>query len=382
MAQLAVTAGGALAGGAIGSFFPGVGTLFGAKIGALAGAIIGGIFFPGGGPTGQGPTVGDLRVQAASYSRPMPLLAGTIRVAGTVIAMSNLIPTPVETSVGGGLGGATVVSGYTYSITMAVSFGRPLLGPATGITRLWADGKLLFDNRPGHKFIAASTLYGSARRFYMGSNTQLPDPWIQAHFGAAVASAYRGQVYMVIENLQLANLANHPPNFTAEVVCNGTAAYPYSVANPEVGANFDDSLTINSDLGIIVDLDFEGNVSVVDTATHEIDAGPTQVFAGSGSVTPALVFGSDGYLYGSGEGPGGANDNFRKWSKVDPSSLAIVQQIGYDDIFDGSYHDGLGIATYLKCRGYPYILGCLGTAPPASRRLARRSSRRGRSKRC
>ena len=32
----------------------------------------------------------------------------------------------------------------------------------------------------------------------------------------------------MIEDLQLADFANHPPNVTAEVVCNGTAAFPYT----------------------------------------------------------------------------------------------------------------------------------------------------------
>ena len=124
--------------------------LIGAQLGALAGSIIGGIFFPGGSTT-PGPMVGDLRVQAASYGKPMPLLFGTSRVAGEIIAMSDLVPTAVTTAVGGGLGFGTPqqgVAAYTYSITMAVSFGIPALGPASAITRIWADNKKIYDNRP------------------------------------------------------------------------------------------------------------------------------------------------------------------------------------------------------------------------------------------
>ncbi len=357
MAQLAVTAGGAVAGGVMGSFFPGVGTVLGAQIGAMAGAIIGGIFFPGGGPTAQGPVIGDLRVQAASYGKPQALLAGTIRVAGEIIAMSDLVATEVTQSVGGGLGGAApTVSGYTYSITMAVSFGKPLLGPAKGITRIWADGKCIYNDHVRLSYLFRGTpLLGAVIRRHLGSATELPDPFIQKKFGAKVASAYRGQVYIVIENLQLADFANHPPNLTAEVVCNGDDAYPYQTVNPGGTTDWEQMLAVNSDLGVIAKLGIGGDIAIVDTQTLEVLLGPSVV---TGQATSNPIFGPDGYIYAPQDGV----VNFTRWAKIDPNSLEIVQSVGArSPAFDSAFNNLIPLTNPLKNRGYPYILGVQAT---------------------
>jgi hypothetical protein len=59
------------------------------------------------------------------------------------------------------------------------------------------------------------TLTGGADfRFYSGSETQLPDPLIEAHFGVGNTPAYLGRSYIVLENFEVGKYGAIP-NFTA-----------------------------------------------------------------------------------------------------------------------------------------------------------------------
>lgn len=71
------------------------------------------------------------------------------------------------------------------------------------------------DQRPDNwKTLAA---YYKPPTIYQGTQTQLPDPLIQAAEGVAVTSAMRGLIYVVFENLPLQNFGNRIPNLRAEV---------------------------------------------------------------------------------------------------------------------------------------------------------------------
>lgn len=54
--------------------------------------------------------------------------------------------------------------------------------------------------------------------FYPGSSYQLPDPTIEADKGAGNTPAYRGTVYAVLTDLQLADYGNSIPNLEFEVI--------------------------------------------------------------------------------------------------------------------------------------------------------------------
>jgi hypothetical protein len=96
------------------------------------------------------------------------------------------------------------------------------------VLRLWADGKLIYDKtglepdvaRPGLRF-----------RFHPGSETQLPDPLIEAHVGEGRAPAHRGLCHLVFEDLPLADFGNRIPNITAEITFHRTAAQPYQLVD-------------------------------------------------------------------------------------------------------------------------------------------------------
>jgi Putative phage tail protein len=71
-------------------------------------------------------------------------------------------------------------------------------------------------------------VHGSAA-FYLGTETQMPDPTMQAHQGPANVPGYRGLVYVVFTGLQLLNAGNMVPNFSAEVAFDSAGAeHPYA----------------------------------------------------------------------------------------------------------------------------------------------------------
>lgn len=224
MAVLAIAAGGALVGSAIGGAFGAA--AIGAQIGWAVGSFVGQMLFA---PhtTIEGPRLRDLGVQISSDGAPLADIYGSVRVAGNVIWSTDIIETRHETDVGGkGLGGpsATQVT-YTYSVSLAVGLCE---GEITGIRRIWADSKLIYSVALGADpatFIA-NTSRGTIR-FYLGTETQTADATIAAAEGAANTPAFRGVAYVVFENFQLADFANHIPNFEFEVVRNGTYSYPF-----------------------------------------------------------------------------------------------------------------------------------------------------------
>jgi hypothetical protein len=62
------------------------------------------------------------------------------------------------------------------------------------------------------------TNYYGTPTFYPGTQTQNPDPLIQANQGVANTPAFRGLCHVVIENFRLANFGNRLPNVRAELL--------------------------------------------------------------------------------------------------------------------------------------------------------------------
>lgn len=201
MAQLAVS----IAGAAIGSMFGPLGM----QIGWAAGSLIGGMLFAEG---QQGPRLSDLKVQVSSYGAALPLPYGGIRLAGNVIWASDLQEHASESS---GKGGPSVTN-YSYSVSCAVAIADRPIG---GIRRIWADAKLVYDAREDAtaEAQAASTMFAEYMTVYLGSETQLPDPTIEAAEGAGNVEAYRGVAYVVFTDLPLGDYGNRVPNFSFEV---------------------------------------------------------------------------------------------------------------------------------------------------------------------
>lgn len=215
MATLALSFAGAALGKAIG---------VGASVGWLAGSLLANWLFAKGSKT-EGPRLTDLQVQTASEGTPIPVVYGGMRVAGQMFWTSGLLETKVKKKVGGkGMGGSSSHTTYTYRASFAIGLCE---GEVHSVRKIWADSKLIYDASSTD----GATLYLSHKKLatlaiYSGSETQTPDPTIQAYEGAANTPAYRGTAYIVFTDLQLADFANRIPNITAEVIVAGTGTRP------------------------------------------------------------------------------------------------------------------------------------------------------------
>jgi hypothetical protein len=212
MATLVLSAVGASIGGSLATGF--LGTALGVA-GGFAGGLLGGSIDRALGiaPSRrvEGPRLGDLSVQSSAYGQTVPLVYGTMRVAGNVIWSTGIRETrQEETQSAGGKGGGGSVTQvtYTYSVSCAVAVAGC---PIDSIGRVWADGKLL-------RGASGSLAVGGTMRVHTGAEAQDPDPLIEAMEGMGNAPAYRGLAYVVFEDLQLAEYANRIPNLTFEVI--------------------------------------------------------------------------------------------------------------------------------------------------------------------
>ena len=211
MAQLAVS----IAGAAIGSMFGPLGM----QIGWAAGSLIGGALFAEG---QQGPRISDTRVQVSSYGASIALPYGGVRLAGNVIWSTDL---QEHESDSGGKGGPSVTT-YSYSVSCAVAIADRPIG---GIRRIWADALLVYDAREdaSAETQATSAAFAEHMTVYLGTESQLPDPTIEAAEGAGSVEAYRGVAYVVFADLPLGEYGNRVPNFSFEVTSE----------DPETGSN-------------------------------------------------------------------------------------------------------------------------------------------------
>jgi len=218
MAVLAIAAAGAVAGGAIGYGlgYVALGASLGWAIGSYIGSSIYGTELDGG---AVGPRLDDLTVPGATSGTPMPDVFGSYPVTGTVIWTAGIDEDKHHSNSGGGGkggGGGSSTTYYTYSASFAVAL---CAGEITGIGRIWLNNKIFQDRRL--LFAGFTSMQYSLYTVYTGSETQEPDPTIQAHKGAANTPAYRGTAYIVFENLPLADYGNALPVVKVEVFKNG-----------------------------------------------------------------------------------------------------------------------------------------------------------------
>lgn len=219
-----------IAGAAIGFYLGGP---MGAQVGFALGSIAGGIVDP---IKTQGPRLEDLKVQSSSYGAPIPILYGTMRMAGQLIWATDLKEVSKEESAKGG----PEVTTYSYYVSCAIGICE---GPIAGIRRIWADSKLVYDASNPDLGIVGIAGISDRLRVYLGDETQLPDPTMEAHLGAGKVPAHRGMAYVVFDDLPLESFGNRIPNFTFEVVsASGEATTqpftkaPYKLAGNHVGA--------------------------------------------------------------------------------------------------------------------------------------------------
>lgn len=222
--------------GAIVGFFTPIGPVYGAQIGMM----IGGAIDPPKGPTINGPRLSDLSVQTSTYGVFIPRNYGTMAQVGNVfwVQGDKLIEVITSTSSGGKGGPQTKTNTASYYATFAVGLCE---GPIDGVRRIWIGNQLWYD--AGSSDVAAIIASNaSAQNFtlYLGTDTQLPDPLIQADKGAANVPAYRGLAYLVFDRLPLAAYSNSllGAQVKVEIVKSGTVSnYLAQIGNSGTGLN-------------------------------------------------------------------------------------------------------------------------------------------------
>ncbi len=185
----------------------------GAAIGAIAGTVIDRTLIGGPNINREGPRLTDLAVQNSSFGEALPLVYGTVRLAGNIIWSRGLIERRSDQTQGGGKGGSVTTTTYSYYASFAVALAGHDIAD---IKRIWADGKLL-------RTADGTLLPGGQLRLYKGDEDQMPDSLIEAAVGLAYAPAHRGMAYAMFEDLPLADYANRIPNLTFEVQAGTTA---------------------------------------------------------------------------------------------------------------------------------------------------------------
>ncbi len=208
MASIILSTAGSFAGSSTG--IPGA-NIIGSQIGRMAGNFIDERVFGRGGlqlRDREGPRLADLAVQTSTYGKMIPIVYGTVRIAGNIIwsrPIRETASTSTSSAGSGGKGGGGRVTQtsttYSYSVSLAVAVCE---GEVDEIFRIWADAKQLD--------LSQLTL-----RIYRGDETQTPDTYIQSFEGAGRTPAYRGLAYVVIEDFPLGDFGNRIPNFTFEV---------------------------------------------------------------------------------------------------------------------------------------------------------------------
>ena len=210
-----VFAGGRTTGQTVGSIIgAAIGAVSGGPMGAVygyqAGLAIGGALDPPKGPTVEGPRLNDLTVQTSTYGQFIPRTYGTIGLSGNVFWLEkNKLKEVVKKKKSGGKGGGgskTTVKTYTYFATFAVGLCE---GPIAGVRRIWVGPDLVYDAGSDDLETIISSNQASAKfTIYTGTDTQQPDPRIQAEMGVSNCPAFRGLAYVVVKDLALADYGN------------------------------------------------------------------------------------------------------------------------------------------------------------------------------
>lgn len=206
MATILLSAAGAAIGGGFGGTILGLsGAVIGRAIGATIGRVIDQRLMGAGSQAVETGRIDRFRLTGASEGAAVGQVWGRMRLAGQVIWASRFLETTSVTESGGGKGAPqpkTTVTEYAYSVSLALALCE---GEITRVGRIWADGVEIAPNSLN-------------MRVYSGSNTQLPDPKIEAVEGTGRVPAYRGTAYVVLEDLDLSPFGNRVPQFSFEVV--------------------------------------------------------------------------------------------------------------------------------------------------------------------
>ena len=212
-------AGSAIGGSAAVTGALGISAAMGASVGWAIGSMLGGMIGPK--QKIEGPRLQDGKVQASTHGQVIPIIYGSYRTAGNIIDFSGMREHAKKER---SKKAKTVMTTYSYECDVAVGICAGTIG---GVRRIWANNELIYSVAEDATLatIQASNNAAGNIKIYTGSETQLPDPTLEALHGAGNVPAYRGLAYIVISRIWVEKYGNRLPNFEFEVVGGGAAGF-------------------------------------------------------------------------------------------------------------------------------------------------------------
>lgn len=283
----------------------------------------------------KGPRIDDLKLQVSGYGVDIPIVYGTVRIAGNVFWSTDLI----EQRKIRHLDGDAEYWEYYYYANFAVGLcGNEIIG----VRRIWLDGKLYesFDDTIGTSFsLLASIQRGQNVTIYKGTETQTADPTIASTLGTANTCAYRGLSYMVFNDLRLDNYGNRIPEVTCEVVANGTIntdPYEFTLTH---GA---DGITISPEGNMIICNDTDDTIYVYEGISDTLITSFIGPWDDTAYVRDVAIYNGDLYVLYSM-----AAQAYVSWHKGISPNIYHVFEV----------EEGTGASALLLYNGYAYITG-------------------------
>lgn len=321
-----------------------IGGPVGGQIGSMIGSMIGGIIWKQDGGSQSGPRLSDRAVQGSAYGTVIPKVYGAYRLAGNVIWCKTGGVQEVTTvkRVGKSLfSKGTKTTTYTYFGHFAVAL---CSGPVPGFGRVWADGKLIYDPLTEGK-------YDKYIKFYTGSETQLPDPSIQADKGIDSTPAFRGTAYVVFAGIPLVDFGNRLPIIHVEI---GGIAVAEGARDGALVNLSTDKWSYNPALPTKAVNTWTDYVSVVDTTTlTAIQFKPGDVAGVEAEMVSA---------FGPSYGPGVRNTEYSR-AFLDSASgdvIVFLQGVtGYAALCRFSVASGAPVLVYAKPKALSVGTACL-----------------------
>lgn len=317
-----------------------VGSFFGApQIGFMVGSVAGGILFPQPSPP---PHINDIRIQNSAYGQHITWPYGMYRLSGNIIWAGQPVQSEQGGKGGGGKGGGQPVVNMSFAVGICE-------GPITGVRRIWANGKLIYDVSNPSNFEALSGSAQMVTNFtvYPGDENQLPDPTMEAALGVGNVPAHRGLAYVVFNGLDLSPWGNFLPSFSFEVATQQQPTYSSSSAvawnDPNTGADYFRTPHMTAAGGTALGYKASGGslFQAVSMNAYTATASPTP----SPSVYPGNL---SGIAYGTSDVPGFMAQAVINWAWYNPDGTFMDA---------GPYNSGsIGAAecSFVKVGGYIY----------------------------
>jgi hypothetical protein len=233
----------------------------------------------------RGPRLDNLKTTTAEYGTPINRFWGKRKFDCPIIWAEELRETRHTSKSKGGKN-----TQYKYFASFATLIADHEID---AITRIWMDDKLVYQTTaigPVSVGSAAGLTVGGNMRAYLGTETQLADPrmeaWCDDRYGPDSCPAYRGSAYVVFEELPVNNFGNRIPNITIEAVNDKTDIYPWEFTEAPttfIGKRFSpDGLKLTATTGPFMVWDVPTRQLLVAADISTLGAGSPYAFTDTG----------------------------------------------------------------------------------------------------